>query len=102
MNDRLVDYYNGAKEWRRKAMDFVAGRGWRPVDWLKLVAVLLLAGMLGAVFYAFRHLKQWSIAPSGYGPWWHRWFILPTWKNRRLVRRDERECAIMFYEQMLA
>src|SRR5262249_39456502 len=49
-----------------------------------------------------RHLKQWTIAPTGYGPWWHRWFILPTWKRRRLVRRDERECAVMFYEQMLA
>jgi hypothetical protein len=57
---------------------------------------------MAAAVYVARHLKLWSIAPTGYGPWWHRWFILPTWKRRRLMGGDGRECAVMFYEQMLA
>jgi transposase len=101
VKDRMMDYYNGAKQWTREAMNFVVARDWRAVDWLKLVSALTLMIMISGTVYVLRHLKQWSIAPTGYGPWWHRWFILPTWK-RRLVRRDGRECAVMFYEQMLA
>ena len=102
VKSRLVDYYDGAKQWTRRAMEFVAGRNWGLMAWLKLLGATLLVVLTAAAIYVFRHLKQWSVAPTGYGPWWHRWFILPTWKSRRLVRRDHRECAIMFYEQMLA
>src|SRR5205085_1435004 len=102
VKDRMMDYYNGAKLWTRQALGFLVARDWRAADWLKLASLLLLVAMAGATLYVLRHLKQWSVAPSGYGPWWHRWFILPTWKRRRLARRDGRECAVMFYEQMLA
>ena len=102
VKDRMMDYYNGAKQWTRGVMNFVVARDWQALDWLKLVSLLLLLMLLGGTVYVLRHLQQWSIAPTGYGPWWHRWFILPTWKRRRLVRRDGRECAVMFYEQMLA
>jgi hypothetical protein len=102
VKDRMMDYYNGAKQWTREAMNFVVARDWQAIDWLKLVSLLTLLLMIGGTVYVLRHLKQWSIAPTGYGPWWHRWFILPTWKRRRLARRDGRECAVMFYEQMLA
>src|SRR6185369_13297686 len=102
VKDRMVDYYNGAKQWTSRAMSFVVARDWRMVDWLRLAGVLALLMAMAAAVYVARHLKQWSIAPTGYGPWWHLWFILPTWKRRRLARRDERECAVMFYEQMLA
>ena len=61
---------------------------------------LLLTITLG--IYVALHIKRWSIAPTGYGPWWHRLLILPTWRSRKLVRRDTRETAVMFYEQMLA
>jgi protein-glutamine gamma-glutamyltransferase len=102
VKDRIVDYYNAAKQWTRHVLSFVVARDWRAVDWLKLTSLLLLVGLAVGTVYVLRHLKQWSLAPTGYGPWWHRWFILPTWKRRRLARRDERECAVMFYEQMLA
>jgi hypothetical protein len=102
VKDRMMDYYNGAKQWTREAMNFVVARDWQAIDWLKLVSLLTLLMMIGGTVYVLRHLKQWSIAPTGYGPWWHRWFILPTWKRRRLARRDGRDCAVMFYEQMLA
>jgi protein-glutamine gamma-glutamyltransferase len=102
VKDRMMDYYNGAKQWTRDAMSFVVARDWGAVDWLKLAGLLALLGMAGGTVYVLRRMRQWSIAPTGYGPWWHRWFILPTWKRRALVRRDGRECAVMFYEQMLA
>jgi protein-glutamine gamma-glutamyltransferase len=102
VKDRMMDYYNSAKQWAREAMNFIVARDWQAIDWLRLASLLILLMMAGGTIYVLRHLKQWSIAPTGYGPWWHRWFILPTWKRRRLARRDERECAVMFYEQMLA
>jgi transglutaminase-like putative cysteine protease len=102
VKDRMMDYYNGAKQWTSHMMSFVIARNWQPSDWLKLVGLLMLLMTMAAAVYVARHLKQWSIAPTGYGPWWHRWFILPTWKRRRLMGGDGRECAVMFYEQMLA
>jgi transposase len=101
VKDRLVDYYNSAKQWTSRLMSFIVARDWQPSDWLKLAGLLMMLMMGVASVYVARHLKQWSIAPTGYGPWWHRWFILPTWK-RRMTGRDRRECAVMFYEQMLA
>lgn len=100
--DRLMVYYNSAKDWTRDTMNFVVAHNWRAIDWLKLASMLVLLLAIAGTVYVLRHLKQWSLAPTGYGPWWHRWFILPTWKRRRLARRDGRECAVMFYEQMLA
>jgi hypothetical protein len=57
---------------------------------------------VAAGLFVTKHMKRWSLAPTGYGPWWHRWFILPRWKSRRRAGRDGRESAVMFYEQMLA
>ncbi|MFL6277490.1 MAG: DUF3488 and DUF4129 domain-containing transglutaminase family protein [Blastocatellia bacterium] len=102
VKDRMMAYYNSAKQWTRQALSFVMARDWQTIDWLKLAALLLLVLMGGGTLYVLRHMKQWSLAPTGYGPWWHRWFILPTWKHRRRARGDGRECAVMFYEQMLA
>jgi hypothetical protein len=102
IKDRMMDYYNGAKQWTSRMMSFIIARDWQTSDWLKLVGLLMLLITVTAAVYVARHLKQWAVAPTGYGPWWHRWFILPTWKRRRLMGRDERECAVMFYEQMLA
>ena len=73
----------GMARWTRQALNFVIARDWQTMDWVKLAAVLLLMAMAAAMVYVMRHLKQWSLAPTGYGPWWHRWFILPTWKRRR-------------------
>jgi hypothetical protein len=102
VKDRLYAYNMDAKQWTRKALSFFAARDWSVNDWIKMgCAVALLLAMTTALYIAL-HIKRWSIAPTGYGPWWHRLFILPTWRSRRLVRRDTRESAVMFYEQMLA
>ncbi|MGA9767445.1 MAG: transglutaminaseTgpA domain-containing protein [Blastocatellia bacterium] len=102
VKDRLIAYYLDAKQWTRKTLSFITARDWSATDWVKLsIALALLFAMTTALYVAL-HIKRWSIAPTGYGPWWHRLFILPTWRSRRLVRRDTRESAVMFYEQMLA
>lgn len=102
VKDRLIAYYLAAKQWTRNTLSFFTARDWGTGDWIKMGSLLaLLLAMTGALYVAL-HIKRWSIAPTGYGPWWHRLFILPTWRSRRLVRRDTRESAVMFYEQMLA
>jgi hypothetical protein len=102
VKDRLIAYYMDAKQWTRKTLSFFTARDWSAGDWLKMSITLALLLAMTAAFYVALHIKRWSIAPTGYGPWWHRLFILPTWRSRRLVRRDTRESAVMFYEQMLA
>jgi hypothetical protein len=102
VKDRLYAYYMDAKQWTRKALSFFAARDWSINDWIKMGGALALLLAMTTALYIALHIKRWSIAPTGYGPWWHRLFILPTWRSRRLVRRDTRESAVMFYEQMLA
>jgi hypothetical protein len=102
VKDKLIVYYEDAKQWTRKALAFVIERDWSLSDWLKLGGTLLVLMTAAAAFFVMKQMKQWSLAPTGYGPWWHRVFILPRWKSRRLTQRDRRESAVMFYEQMLA
>jgi hypothetical protein len=58
---------------------------------------LVIVGLWIVVSYMKR-----PIAATGYGPWWHRMFILPMWRRRRLAKGDHRATAVLFYEQMLA
>lgn len=102
IKDRMLVYYRDAKQWTRKTLGFLAERDWAASDWIKLAVMLALLLIITAGVYVALHIKRWSIAPTGYGPWWHRLLILPTWRSRKLVRRDTRETAVMFYEQMLA
>ena len=62
---------------------------------------LMMLGTLG-FYVAVAHRKRRKLAPTGYGPWWHRLFILPTWRSKRLRTGDHRQSAVLFYEQMLA
>lgn len=102
VKDRLIAYYLAAKQWTRNTLSFFTARDWSTGDWIRMGGLLaLLLAMTGALYIALQ-IKRWSLAPTGYGPWWHRLFILPTWRSRRLVRRDTRESAVMFYGQMLA
>ncbi len=101
--DRLLAYYQGAKSWMRGLLDrLIVNRKWTASALLELaagLAVLALATVSSYVFLSYR--KRRGLPPTGYGPWWHRLFILPTWR-RRLKRRDYRQSAVLFYEQMLA
>jgi hypothetical protein len=101
--DRLFGYYLDAKVWMRGLLDrFILNRKWTASALLELaagLAILALAAVSSYVVVSYR--KRRGLPPTGYGPWWHRLFILPTWR-RRLKRRDYRESAVLFYEQMLA
>ena len=104
LKDQAFAYYSQAKLWLRHMTNtLVVRRVWTVGALLKLGAGLVLGMLAALAFYvavAYRkHRKQ---APTGYGPWWHRLFILPTWRSKRLRHGDHRQSAVLFYEQMLA
>ncbi len=78
-------------------------RHWTVAEILKFgaLAALLMASML-AMYVMVSYFKRRNLAPTGYGPWWQRAFILPAWKTGFMLRRDSRKSAVLFYEQMLA
>jgi hypothetical protein len=78
-------------------------RDWGVGDILKLGGVLFAGALcLVALYVGVIYIKRRPVAATGYGPWWHRMFILPMWRRRRLARGDHRATAVLFYEQMLA
>jgi hypothetical protein len=102
VKDRMVFYYAGFKQWMTNALGFLVDRDWSVGDGIRLGGALGLLAITLAALYVFLYIKRRGLALTGYGPWWHRWFVLPTWRSRRLVRLGRRESAVMFYEQMLA
>jgi protein-glutamine gamma-glutamyltransferase len=103
VKDRLLVYYLGAKLWIRSLLNrMIVERSWTATELLELVAAFaLMISSLTAVYVLLSYRKRRGRPPTGYGPWWRRLFILPTWR-RRLRRRDYRQSAVLFYEQMLA
>jgi hypothetical protein len=80
----------------------VSDRSWGTAELFMLTGVLtILALSVLALYVVISYRKRRDLPPTGYGPWWHRLFILPMWR-RRLARRDYRQSAVLFYEQMLA
>jgi len=103
VKDRLLADYVVAKVWTRNLINkLIVGRSWDAGEMLKLLVGLTTLALSSLSLYIFvSHRKRKRLPPTGYGPWWHRLFILPTWR-RKLVRRDYRQSAVLFYEQMLA
>jgi hypothetical protein len=104
LKDRAFIYYSEVKLWARQlANSLIMRRAWTVAALAKLVGVLVFT-MLGALgFYiVIAYRKRRELAPTGYGPWWHRLFILPTWRSKRFRKGDHRQSAVLFYEQMLA
>jgi hypothetical protein len=103
LKERAQSYYVGAKERIRQLVsDHLTPTRWSAMDTVKLiVGVLLLGAASLAGYVVMAHRKRQRLAPTGYGPWWHRLFILPTWR-RRIARGSHSESAVLFYEQMLA
>jgi transglutaminase-like putative cysteine protease len=103
LKDRAQSYYVAAKDWIRQLVsDYLTPRRWSAMDTMRLMAgVLVLGAAALAGYVVIAHRKRRRLAPTGYGPWWHRLFILPTWR-RRIARGNHAESAVLFYEQMLA
>ncbi|MFP5263798.1 MAG: DUF3488 and DUF4129 domain-containing transglutaminase family protein [Blastocatellia bacterium] len=102
VKDRLFTYYMSLKHWMMNALGSLVGRGWGGGDGLRLGGALVLLVIALAVIYMLSYANRRGLALAGYGGWWHRWFVLPAWRGRRLARLGRRESAVMFYEQMLA
>jgi transglutaminase-like putative cysteine protease len=102
IKDRLLVYYQSARLFAGKLLDSVINRAWSTGELIALIAVVSFVAVSVVSLYvilAFR--KRRRLPDTGYGPWWHRLFILPLWR-RRLAKRDYRQSAVLFYEQMLA
>jgi transglutaminase-like putative cysteine protease len=103
VRDRLLVYYLGVKLWARDVLNkLIINRQWGISDLLKLATALAVLGLsLVSLYVIISYRKRRGLPPTGYGPWWHRLFVLPMWR-RRSARRDYRQSAVLFYEQMLA
>ena len=103
IKDQLVVYYLSAKDWTQRVLrTLVLDRNWSTAELLLMAgAVLVLALSFVLLYVIIAYRKRRGRPPTGYGPWWHRLFILPLWR-RRVAKRDFRQSAVLFYEQMLA
>ncbi len=102
--DTVYGYYKSVKEWfRNKAIKFLLEKKWDAASIFKLIGVLIFIGVaiLGA-YIAVAHRRRKRLAPTGYGPWWHRWLIVPLWRRKLRSTSDHQRSAVLFYEQMLA
>lgn len=103
VKDRLLAYYTAVKAWTRDTLNtLIVKRRWSSSDLIKMIGGLLaLAIGVLSTYVVLAHRKRRGAPPTGYGPWWHRLFVLRMWR-RTLARRDYRQSAVLFYEQMLA
>jgi transglutaminase-like putative cysteine protease len=103
LKDRLLLLYTGVKLWTREKLNaWFVDRRWSAADLIKLMASILVVSFGAVSMYVFlAYRKRRGKPPTGYGPWWHRLFILPTWR-RKLAGGDGKRSAVLFYEQMLA
>jgi transglutaminase-like putative cysteine protease len=103
LRDGAYGYYKAVKEWFRGAVvKFLLERKWDAASIFKLISLAVFIGAaIMAAYIAVAHRKRKRLAPTGYGPWWHRWLIVPLWR-RKLRSADHQQSAVLFYEQMLA
>ncbi|HWN97864.1 MAG TPA: DUF3488 and transglutaminase-like domain-containing protein [Blastocatellia bacterium] len=104
LKDRALAYYVRVKLWVSElAGNLVLRRVWTVGALLKLSGAVVFTMLAALGFYVWvAYRKQRKLAPTGYGPWWRRLFILPTWRSKRFRKGDPRQSAVLFYEQMLA
>jgi hypothetical protein len=103
MKDQLVAYYMDFKLWMKNTANrLLIEHEWSIGDLLLLAGLILVLGLAVIGVNILRsHRKGRKDESTGYGPWWHRLFVLPTWRRSRLGGRDHRASAVLFYEQML-
>ena len=102
VKDRLMLYYVSARTRARTLLNGIINRAWSTGELIAIIiGISLLAVMMLSLYIVLAFRKRRRLPDTGYGPWWHRLFILPLWR-RRLAKRDYRQSAVLFYEQMLA
>ena len=103
VKDQLLAYYFAAKNWTRKMLgNLISDRRWKATDLIMIIGGLIVGAIsVIAIYVLMANKKRRALPDTGYGPWWHRIFILPLWR-RRFAKRNYRQSAVLFYEQMLA
>ncbi len=100
--DAVRAYYLAFTTWMKEVTAaFLLDRQWNVGAILKLIGIVLGFVLLWLTAYILTaHRKRRHLAPTGYGPWWHRLFIVPRW--RRAPDEQSGASAVLFYEAMLA
>ncbi|MEW6130653.1 MAG: DUF3488 and transglutaminase-like domain-containing protein [Acidobacteriota bacterium] len=104
IKNTFLDYYKSVKNWFKKIIQSVAGAPqMNMVAWVKLGgALVILLLLIAAILLTLAYAKRKRQMPTGYNPWWYRWFIAPVLRRMRFRKRDHRASVVLFYEQMLA
>jgi hypothetical protein len=100
----ILNYYDAARVWVIGAVASVfVNRTWSAGGLATAIIGLLLLGflMLAGMIVVSRFRSRGELA-SGYGPWWLRLSVFPTWRHAFWLRRDPQRSAILFYQQMLS
>ncbi len=104
IKNRALGYYKSLKAWFKNLIQNLAG-----TSQMNSLALVKLSGMLvflllalAAIFMVIAYKKRRKMTPTGYNPWWYRWFIVPILRRIKFRKRDHRASVILFYEQMLA
>lgn len=104
IKDQVYKYYASTTRWMKQtASSLIVERKWNISNILKtggLMLGLTLSLMAGYVLIA--HRKRRRFASTGYGPWWHRFFIMPLWRRKKIAGGNNTASAILFYEEMLS
>jgi hypothetical protein len=104
VKDTIGAYFASAKRWVKAAItDSLVDRQWRLLDVVKVLALTLLLLASGfAIYGGISYRRHRDLEPTGYSPWWRRWFVVSRWRERAGTLGDPRRSAVLFYEQMLA
>lgn len=104
IKDQVYAYYSTTTRWMKEAAsNLIVERQWSVGSVLKTLGVTLtLALATLALYIAVAHRKRRGFASTGYGPWWHRIFIMPLWRRKNVAASNHTASAILFYEEMLS
>jgi len=104
LKDEAYRYYASTTRWMKKtASNLIVERRWSITSIVKTAGLMItLALSLMAVYVLIAHRKRRRFAPTGYGPWWHRLFIVPLWRRKKMADSNHTASAILFYEEMLS
>jgi protein-glutamine gamma-glutamyltransferase len=104
VKNSALAYYKSVQAWFKNLIQYLAGTPqMNSLAMVKLGSMLvILLLILAAILIVIAYKKRRKMTPTGYNPWWYRWFIAPILKRIKFRKRDHRASVILFYEQMLA
>lgn len=104
VRDQVYNHYASITRWMKKtASAMIVERRWNITSILKTAGVIIALSLsFTALYVLIAHRRRRRLASTGYGPWWHRLFIVPLWRRRKLAADNHTASAVLFYEEMLS